>query len=192
MKNIGVRVGRVTPAPNLALKDLKYTLPTLRCGQPASPALKGEGEGEFGRARLGRKSQKKKNGSHSSFTRESSWGRARENHHFTREDTKSADQRRTFQDGGIESVFQFEKNRFLPSSVCFHKTVLFQVDITDPKCQNRLDISDRKSVKKNGNTNTLRIMFWEIPSGNIPEKASFSWNLSKRLVDNANCLAMHC
>ena len=40
--------------------------------------------------------------------------------------------------------------------------------------------------------NTLRIMFWEIPLGNIPEKASFSWNLSKLLVDSANCLAMHC
>ena len=36
--------------------------------------------------------------------------------------------------------------------------------------------------------NNLRIMFWEIPSGNILEKASFSWNLSKLLV----CLAMHC
>ena len=35
-------------------------------------------------------------------------------------------------------------------------------------------------------------MFRGIPSGNIPEKASFSWNLSKLLVDSANCLAMHC
>ena len=40
--------------------------------------------------------------------------------------------------------------------------------------------------------NTLRIMFRGIPLGNIPEKASFSWNLSKLLVDSANCLAMHC
>ena len=38
---------------------------------------------------------------------------------------------------------------------------------------------------------SLRIMFWEIPSGNIPEEVSFSWNLSKLLVDSANCLAMH-
>ena len=29
MKNIGVRVGRVTPAPNSALKDLKHTLPLV-------------------------------------------------------------------------------------------------------------------------------------------------------------------
>ena len=35
-------------------------------------------------------------------------------------------------------------------------------------------------------------MFWKIPSGNIPEKVSFSWNLSKLLVVGANCLAMHC
>ena len=55
------------------------------------------------------------------------------------------------------------------------------------------------NLKKNGKKkvswslkNTLRIMFRGIPSGNIPEKASFSWNFSKLLVDSANCLAMHC
>ena len=83
MKNIEVRVGRVTPAPNSALKDLKNTLPLFTIGNIRTVT-------------------------HGHFTRESSWGRARENHHFTREDTKSADQTQTFQDGGIKSVFQLQ------------------------------------------------------------------------------------
>ena len=83
MKNVGARAGRVTPAPNSALKDLKHTLPLVTYAWSRKVT-------------------------HGHFTRESSWGRARENHHFTREDTKSADQRLTFQDGGIESVFQLQ------------------------------------------------------------------------------------